>query len=55
MKTRFSMAALAGALLLPALGAQAQTAAESDNWKFSVMPYCGYRRSTANSTSARRR
>ena len=39
MKTRFFMAALAGALLLPSLGAQAQTAAESDNWKFSVMPY----------------
>jgi len=39
MKTPFSMAALAGALLLPALGAQAQTAAEPDNWKFSVMPY----------------
>ena len=39
MKTRFSMVALAGALLLPAFGAQAQTAAESDGWKFSVMPY----------------
>ena len=34
MKTRFSMMALAGALLLPALGAQAQTAAEADGWKF---------------------
>ena len=33
------MAALAGALLLPALGAQAQTAAEADSWKFSLMPY----------------
>jgi opacity protein-like surface antigen len=39
MKTRFFMAALAGALLLPSLGAQAQTAAEPDSWKFSVMPY----------------
>ena len=33
------MVALAGALLLPALGAQAQTSAEADGWKFSVMPY----------------
>jgi hypothetical protein len=39
MKARFSMVVLAGALLLPALGAQAQTVAESDSWKFSVMPY----------------
>jgi hypothetical protein len=39
MKARFSMVALAGALLLPALGAQAQTSAEADGWKFSVMPY----------------
>ena len=39
MKNSFSTVALAGALLLPAAGAQAQTAAESDNWKFSLMPY----------------
>lgn len=39
MKTRFSMAALVGALLLPAFGVQAQTAAGADDWKFSVMPY----------------
>lgn len=39
MKTRFSMAVLVGALLLPAFGVQAQTAAGADDWKFSVMPY----------------
>jgi opacity protein-like surface antigen len=39
MKTRFSVVALAGALLLPVLDAQAQTAAAADDWKFSVMPY----------------
>ena len=38
MQKRFSMVVLAAALL-PAFAAQAQTAAEADGWKFSVMPY----------------
>ncbi len=38
MKKKVVAAALAGALLLSPLAAQAQSAAESD-WKFSVMPY----------------
>lgn len=39
MKAQFPMAALVGALLLPAFGVQAQTTAGADDWKFSVMPY----------------
>lgn len=39
MNKQVTSAALAGALLLSPLCAQAQTAAESDSWKFSVMPY----------------
>jgi opacity protein-like surface antigen len=38
MRKRFNSVALAGALLLSPLAAQAQGAADSD-WKFSVMPY----------------
>lgn len=38
MKKKVVAAALAGALLLSPLAAQAQSAADSD-WKFSVMPY----------------
>lgn len=39
MKKQLTAAALAAATLLSPLGAQAQTAADADNWKFSVMPY----------------
>jgi opacity protein-like surface antigen len=39
MKKQLTAAALAVATLLSPLGAQAQTAAEADSWKFSLMPY----------------
>ena len=39
MKIQVTSAVLAGALLLSPLAAQAQTAADSGTWKFSVMPY----------------
>ena len=39
MKKQLTAAALAAATLLSPLGAQAQTAADADNWKFSLMPY----------------
>jgi hypothetical protein len=39
MKMQFSTAVLTGALLLSPLGVEAQTTADSDSWKFSLMPY----------------
>ncbi len=39
MNRQVTTAVLTGALLLSPLGAQAQTATDSDSWKFSVMPY----------------
>jgi hypothetical protein len=39
MKIQVTSAVLAGAMLLSPLAAQAQTAADSGTWKFSVMPY----------------